>query len=775
MFELIVPLSYVILGVLWTVILALYLIKLRPLKTAGGGVAVLLMILAIDAFRTLFESAYFGLYFNSLFGLLPDIIAQKLGQTAYSAIPKVINILSGFAVLYLLLYRWVPREIHEQQQYLQSLQSSKDEAERNGAQLSSILDGIPDAVVFTNSDSKIAKINRGMEDMFGFAITDIEGRTATELYANEEECQRHSRAVLADPEAGISRQVSYRRKSGAVFVGETRNATIKTPDGQLLGFIEVIKDVTEQKQMEQQLLKLSQVVEQSPEVIIITDLNGQIEYVNNAFSSVSGFSKIEAVGRNPKLLRSGETPAATVRSMWAALSSGRPWKGEFVNRRKDGSTYTEFSHVAPIRQSDGAITHYVSVQEDISEKKRLSIELDNHRHHLEELVKERTEQLARSRDLAERTSEYKSVFLANMSHEIRTPMNGVLGMSELLATTPLNDEQSSYLKTIKNSGKVMLGVINDILDYTKYSEGTLEFDRENVDFSRWINDLMRPYQLQSTASLTFHLEIEDSVPQFLLFDKVRLQQTLDNLLINAVKFTERGAIRLTVRQVGSGNNTARLRFEVSDTGIGMTEEARARIFGEFVQADVSTSRQYGGTGLGLSICRTLVELAGGDIWVDSELGKGSTFVVEVGLDVGQDIVDEPIKKAPGNVLTELHVLVAEDNSTNRLIVEKMLAVLGIKSLHMVENGEQALAYFIDPANSIDLIFMDCEMPLMDGYESTRRIRQWEQDNSKKPVVICALSAHVMPQHRRKSSNAGMNYHLPKPTTIDALREVCETV
>ena len=775
MFELIVPASYVILGVLWTVILVLYLTKLRPLKAAGGAVAVLLVILAIDAFRTLFESVYFGLYFNSLLGPLPDSIAQLLGQTAYSAIPKITNILSGLAVLYLLLYRWLPREMHEQQEYMENLQRSKDQARRNEARLAAILNGIPDAVVFTNSEAQIASINRGMERIFDLTLAEVEGHTTALLYANAADYVMHNSTELSGEDGSVSREVNYQRKDGSIFIGETRNAIIKTDDGQLLGFIEVIKDVTAQKQMEQQLLKLSQVVEQSPETIIITDLQGQIEYVNNAFTAVSGYSKERAIGDNPSMLRSGETSAATVRSMWAALNAGSPWKGEYINRRQDGSDYTEFSHIAPIRQSDGTITHYVAVQENISEKKRLSIELDDHRHRLEELVKKRTAQLAQARDQAERSNEFKSVFLANMSHEIRTPMNGVLGMSELLATTSLSEEQRGYLKTIQNSGKVMLGVINDILDYTKYREGTLEFDRENVDFSCWVNELMRPYQLQSSASLTFHLEIDDSVPSFLLFDKLRLQQVLDNLLNNAVKFTETGAIRLTTRLLRLDHNIAHLRFEISDTGIGMAEDTRARIFGEFVQADVSTSRQYGGTGLGLSICKTLVDLAGGDIGVDSELGKGSIFFVELGIEIGQKIVAQSTAKIPASELSRLNVLVAEDNPVNRLIVKRMLAMLNVKSLHIVENGEQAVDYIMDPASCIDLIFMDCEMPQMDGYEATRRIRQWEHANDKPAVTICALSAHVMSQHRRKSSDAGMNYHLPKPTSIDALRKICEAV
>jgi len=254
MAELITPISYWILTLLWMVILVLYLVKLRQSKVTGGAVAVLLIILAIDAFRTVFESVYFGLYFNSLYGLIPKQIHDVLSQPSLVIIPKLINIIAGFLVLFLLASRWVPKEIHDREQGVQDLQQAVKAAEENQTNLTAILDGITDAIVFVTPDRKIVSINHALEKIFGYNIDDLAGKTTSVLYESDEEYERQGqlRFNLSAEQNSQRYEVNYRRKNGELFVGETLGTAIKTKVGEVLGYIGVMRDVSEQHKADAQ-------------------------------------------------------------------------------------------------------------------------------------------------------------------------------------------------------------------------------------------------------------------------------------------------------------------------------------------------------------------------------------------------------------------------------------------------------------------------------------------------------------------------------------------
>ncbi len=387
----------------------------------------------------------------------------------------------------------------------------------------------------------------------------------------------------------------------------------------------VATDLTERKRAEAQLRQLSLAVEQSPDSILITDLDASIEYVNEAFVGNTGYTREEALGQNPRILQSGKTPPETFRKLWDALTSGQPWKGEFHNRRKDGSEYVEFAHITPLRQPDGRITHYVAVQEDVTEKKRIAEELDRHRHHLEESVAERTVQLTEARERAEAANRAKSAFLANMSHEIRTPMNVIMGLTHLLQRTNPAPEQSERLGQIMVAARHLLTLINDILDMSKIEAGRLELDCTDFHLAA-LFDHVCSLIADSAKAKGLTIEVDsDAAPQWLRGDMTRLRQALLNYASNAIKFTERGAITLRARLLETCDDDLRVRFEVQDTGIGLTPEQQGRIFDAFEQADASTTRQYGGTGLGLAITRQLARLMGGEAGVESQPGVGSTF------------------------------------------------------------------------------------------------------------------------------------------------------
>ena len=376
---------------------------------------------------------------------------------------------------------------------------------------------------------------------------------------------------------------------------------------------------------------------------------------------------------------------------------------------------------------------------------------------------------------AEQASRAKSEFLANMSHEVRTPMNGVIGMATMLLDTGLTPEQRECATTIQEAGEVLVTVINDILDFSKIEAGRLGLEQVNFPLEsviRGAEKLTRP--ATDRKGLYLHVELHEGLPRWLVGDPTRLRQILLNLLSNAAKFTEHGGVRLRV-SAGPAAAAGRvaLRFEVSDTGIGITAESQALLFEKFTQADSSTTRRYGGTGLGLAISRQLVELMGGTIGVESEPGVGSTFWFRVEPGIGQAPqhsdqetgLGEPRMKASRKTAA---ILLVEDNRINQKVMVGMLGGFGF-DVAIAETGLAAVEMLNE--RPYDLVLMDCLMPVMDGYEATRIIRGRENGAAHTPVI--ALTASALAEDRRKCEEAGMDDYLAKPIHRAELAEVLD--
>ncbi|MDP3616954.1 MAG: ATP-binding protein, partial [Rhodoferax sp.] len=451
-----------------------------------------------------------------------------------------------------------------------------------------------------------------------------------------------------------------------------------------MGVLGVARDITERKATEEQLRKLSLAVEQSLENIVITDVNARIEYVNEAFVRNTGYSREEVIGQNPRVLQSGKTAPETFASLWDALTHARPWKGEFHNRRKDGSEFIEFASIMPIRQPDGAISHYLAVKEDVTEKKRLGKELDRYQYHLEELVASRTAELAEARTRADAANRAKSAFLANMSHEIRTPMNAIIGLTHLLRRSEPTPNQVERLTQIDTAASHLLSVINDILDLSKIDSGRLELEQSDFHLSSVLDHVRSLVADQANAKGLVITVDPDAVPVWLRGDPTRLRQALLNYASNAIKFTEAGSVALRACMVDDTGDEIHVRFEVQDTGIGIDAEQLSKLFQAFEQADVSTTRRYGGTGLGLAITRRLALLMGGDTGVASEPGRGSTFWFTARLGRGHGVM--PAIPDAGRSNAEAHVrqhhagarlLLADDNAVNREVALELLHGVGM--------------------------------------------------------------------------------------------------
>jgi PAS domain S-box-containing protein len=619
-----------------------------------------------------------------------------------------------------------------------ALQGSNVELEETKQYLARLIENSSDAIISTDVEGNVVLFNKGAEAMLGFQRDEIIGQHVTVAYESLERAKEIMRQMRQHQGALAGFETVLRSKEGTPIPVLISASILYDAEGRETGTVGFNKDLRERKRAEEalqkahdelevrveertaELRKLSRAVEQSPSIAIITDAAGDIEYVNPKFTQITGYTLEEVVGKNPRILKSGDTPPEEYTRLWEAITSGDEWHGEFRNRRKNGEPYWAAASISPVKNAEGIITHLLSVQEDITERKRAEAELQQ------------------AKEAAEEANQAKSVFLANMSHELRTPLNAIIGYSEMLQEEAQDLGQKAFvpdLEKIHDAGRHLLGLINQVLDLSKIEAGKMDIFLETFKIAPMVKDVVATIRpLVEKNANTLHVDYADDLGG-MRADLTKVRQALFNLLSNACKFTERGTITLGVfrEQLDGG---AWITFRVTDTGIGITPEQMGKLFQTFAQADVSTTRKYGGTGLGLAISRQFCQMMGGDITVESAVGQGSTFTIRLPAEVvDRRTAPAPLREGalpvPEGAPT---VLVIDDDPTVHDLLQRFLSREGFRMVAAAGGDEGLrLAKELRPA----VITLDVLMAGMDGWAVLTALKA-DDATADIPVIMLTI-------------------------------------
>ena len=532
-------------------------------------------------------------------------------------------------------------------------------------------------------------------------------------------------------------------------------------------FVLVIKDIIKERKIRNELVKVKRAVEQAPVSIVITDINGTIEYVNPFFSKITGYSEIEAIGNKPKVLKTKHNEKYHG-ELWNTIMSGKVWEGEFLNKKKTGETYWEKAVIGPVFDNNGSIMNFVAVKQDIS------------------LVKDLQNSLKRAKAEAEVANKMKSEFLASMSHEIRTPMNALIGFIDLFYDTEVSETQKQYLDIIKSSTENLMRILNDILDLSKLEAGKMDFEEVEFGIKELISNVFNIFSKKAgEKGISLKVEVSDDMPQTLKGDPTRITQVINNLVSNAIKFTDKGEVGINVKLNNLEDNIAEVLFLVYDTGVGIRKDKIDKIFESFTQEDASVTRKFGGTGLGLAIVSKIIKAYEGKIWVESEPGKGSKFYFILKLPVVETEIKEVKKKKQVEfaAFKGASVLVAEDNLTNQILIKEIFKKFSVE-IDLASNGIEALEKIAE--KDYELIFFDWHMPEMDGVEAVKILRKVEKgevaedERISKDIIaklfnrkfkVIALTAAVLENEKSMLKEVGFDEFLSKPIDYQKLTEV----
>jgi PAS domain S-box-containing protein len=704
---------------------------------------------------------------------------------------------------------WTDRALYDAKGNLVELQSvgrditKQNYAEEELARFRQAVQNSPLAIFITDTQYRIQYVNDAFTRITGYAPEEAIGQNPRILKSGFMSRSFYQEMYRVFAQGGVFRgRVLNRRKGTAVkteqngvefspqthYWAEVNNSPIYNERGELVGFFSIQQEITEQV-LQEERERYQQEMRQRLNQVAMVLANGTTPFEERLKRAVARLCECESLHLTGESLwweREGELfqlrgavgdYTEDFLRRWRTLFAAE-WEldsPKLVPMQPSRLTWVIPLHAMGQRMgllmlftrltAERYYPHEATIRPLLSEfGEMVAIALIN------EQARQAIEQARERAELAART---RQEFLANMSHEIRTPLNGILGMLNLLQETPLNAEQRELLSTAHHSAEHLLGILNDILDLARLEAGRMVLESAPFDLPetvRAVIESMRP--LAHQKRLTLQLHIPRDCPQWVKGDSLRLRQILFNLIGNALKFTHEGGVtvKLQTAPASHAEPSVRVRFEVCDTGIGIPPERLTAIFEPFEQADGSSTRQYGGTGLGLAICKRLVTLMGGQIGVQSTPGEGSTFWFEIEFALATSQSEpraEPASDCSAGLLSGLRVLVAEDNLVNQKVITRQLERWGV-SYRLAANGYEVLEWL--DKEPFDLILMDCQMPEMDGFEATRRLRAQE---ATAHIPIIALTANALPEDREMCLQAGMDDYLPKPFKPEALRAVLE--
>jgi len=627
---------------------------------------------------------------------------------------------------------------------------------QEGSLISMFVDHAPVAIAMFDQQMRYISVSHRWVTDFKLGKQPIIGRSHYEIFPKIPERWKeiHRRCLRGAIEK--SDEDKFLLEDGSLCYLRWEVRPWRSADGNVGGIIIFSEDITERKAAEAALMQSEKnfrmLAEAMPQLVCMSRPDGQIFYVNQHWVDYTGQTLQESAGDgwirtiHPDYL-------LKVQELWAqSIKSGTPYTIEARLRRKDGSFHWWLVCGMPIQDDKGCILKWFCICTDIDRIKQ-------------------AEKAVLEGKAAEAANIAKSQFLAMMSHEIRTPLNVIIGFSDLLTSPGLNSlQKTDYAHRIRRNGRHLVHLIDEILDLSKIEAGELKSERVETHLSELISDVsvMMQYKAKEKA-LLFLMRLEQPLPQTFVTDPIRLKQILLNIMSNAIKFTEAGEVKVTVKC------DTKLQVVVEDTGIGISDTQASRLFQPFTQADASITRKYGGTGLGLAVSRKLAQALGGDVvLVKSKLGKGSVFEVTIALE-GAKYAMHPAQSVPScepvqNPFTRidgLRILLAEDLEDNQLLVKSKLGAAG-GIIDIANNGEEAL--MLAKAKEYDIVLMDIRMPKLDGYQATEKLRALGY-----PVPIIALTAHAMPEEIRRCQEVGCNGHLAKPVDIPALLELIRSL
>ncbi|MFK5925299.1 MAG: PAS domain S-box protein, partial [Desulfuromusa sp.] len=610
-----------------------------------------------------------------------------------------------------------------------------------------LIENISDIITIIDSDGVISYTSPSVQKLIGLSPASVIGHNIRELLHPDDVMNVDFETLFHN--YSETRPLEYRTatRDGHYKVLESHIQKIHQDDD-TDGYILSSRDITERKYAEEEMHKLRMVVEQSPSSVVITDIEGTIEYVNPAFEEITGYSSAEAVGLNPRVLNSGQTPESAFTQLWKTITTGHIWRGEFINKKKSGELYDENVLVVPIKNINGEITNFVAVKENITELKR-------------------------ARKYAEQANQAKSNFLSQMSHELRTPLNAINGFSQLMLKSkknPLNEKQQGMTEQIHTAGQHLLQLINEVLDLARIESGEFSLSIEPLDSLVVLNDCLSLISsLAKEQSITITRSYAGKEIPLVRADFTRLKQVLLNFLSNAVKYNKpQGTVTIDVEMDIPGF----LRFIVADNGIGIPEEKQKDLFTPFTRA-VDNPDDIEGTGIGMTITKQLVEKMGGDIGFESQLGQGSRFWFTLPVSVVipmPEVTREPVENKNGVVSsTEREqlklVLYVEDNPTNVAFMQDFFSELEDLKLVIATTGEEGVSMALK--NIPDLILMDLNLPGIDGFQAYRQIKA-NPKTEFVPVVV--VSADAMEKTVKRIHKMGFDGYIPKPVDVDLLRK-----